>query len=75
VDDYTQSNYYSQLDLGTGDFALEAMVSNLDFSLSDTLTILAQQNTNSSQGICWSITDSTIFIQIESSLLVLVLQE
>ncbi|WMX13758.1 T9SS type A sorting domain-containing protein [Aureispira sp. CCB-E] len=68
VDDYTESNYYHQLDLGTGNFAMEAMVSNLDFSLSDTLTILSQQNTNSTQGICWSITSGGIHLQIESIL-------
>jgi len=67
VDDYTQSNYYSQLDLGTGNFALEAMVSNLDFTISDTLTILAQQNANSTQGIRWSITHNTILIKIENT--------
>lgn len=67
VDDYTQVNYYNQLDLGTGNFALEAMVSNVDFSLSDTLTIFSQQNSSSSQGIKWSITSNTIFLQIGSN--------
>ncbi|BDS14738.1 T9SS type A sorting domain-containing protein [Aureispira anguillae] len=67
VDDYTHVNYYPQLDLGTGNFTLEAMLSTVDFSLSDTLTLFSQRNQASNQGLRWSLTNNAILLQIGST--------
>jgi len=70
-DDFLHVNSYSKLDLGTSDFTLEAVVSNIDFSLYDSLTIFSREKlivgTGTIEGLRLSITNNYIILALEGA--------
>ncbi len=67
LDDYTRTASYPALDWAQ-DFTLEISVDSVDFTLSDTLTLVARCNPSTGEGWRWYLTGNSIVLAIQNKI-------